>query len=502
MKISFTKPGLPETGVLVVTGYEGGTLSDSAKAIDKIIGGGVSRAAKVAKFKGKLGEMISILAPAKSKLERIVVVGVGKVEKFNLLAAEKIGGSIYMALAGKQPRAVSLAFDQVEDGNDRVWEQAAHIAYGALLRSFRFDKYRTKEEDDKKPSIRAFKIITPSGGRAAKTFEDLEKIAAGVFLTRNLVSEPANVLYPESFAGICRELTDLGVEVDVLGEAEMRNLKMNALLGVGLGSERESRLVIMRWNGTKKKSKQGDAIPLAFVGKGVTFDTGGISIKPAGGMEDMKWDMGGAGTVTGLMKALAGRKANVNVVGVVGLVENMPDGKAQRPGDVVTSMDGQTIEIINTDAEGRLVLADALTYTQQKFKPKTIIDLATLTGAIIVALAHERAGVFSNDEELSDRLRACGDEMGEKTWAFPMDSSYDDLIKSQIADMKNTGGRGAGSITAAKFLERFVDKDTTWAHIDIAGMAWSNKDLPTSPKGGTGFGVRLLDRLVSKHYEN
>jgi len=502
MKISFTKPGLPETGVLVVTGYDGGALSDSAKAIDKIMDGGLSRSLKVAKFKGKLGEMVSVLAPANSKLERIILVGLGKAEKLDLLGAEKIGGSLYMALAGKQPRTVSISFDQIEDGHDRVWEHAAHIAYGALLRSFRFDKYRTKEEDDKKPSIRALKIMTPSGGRARNAFEVLEKIAAGVFLTRNLVSEPANVLYPESFADICRELTDLGVEVDVLGEAEMRNLKMGALLGVGQGSERESRLVVMRWNGAQSKSKRAQATQIAFVGKGVTFDTGGISIKPAGGMEDMKWDMGGAGTVTGLMKALAGRKANINVVGVIGLVENMPDGKAQRPGDVVTSMDGQTIEVINTDAEGRLVLADALTYTQQEFQPKTMIDLATLTGAIIVALAHERAGVFTNNDELAEQIRKCGDETGEKTWALPMDSEYDDLIKSQIADMKNTGGRGAGSITAAKFLERFVNKDTTWAHIDIAGMAWSNKDRPTIPKGGTGYGVRLLDRLVANYFEN
>jgi leucyl aminopeptidase len=317
-----------------------------------------------------------------------------------------------------------------------------------------------------------------------------------------LVSEPANILYPESFAAICRELSDLGVEVDVLGEAEMTNLKMGALLGVGQGSERESRLVVMRWNGTQKKSKNADTTQIAFVGKGVTFDTGGISIKPAEGMESMKWDMGGAGTVTGLMKALAGRKANINCVGVIGLVENMPDGKAQRPGDVVTAMDGQTIEVINTDAEGRLVLADALTYTQQEFKPKVMIDLATLTGAMIVALAHERAGVFSNNDELAEQLRKCGDETGEKTWAFPMDDAYDELIKSQIADMKNTGGRGAGSITAAKFLQRFVKKETTWAHIDIAGMAWSNADKPTIPKGGTGYGVRLLDRLVANYYEN
>jgi len=500
MKISFTKPGLPETGVLVVMGYDGAELSESANAIDNIIDGNLARAAKVAKFKGKLGEMVSVLAPAGTKLERIVLIGAGKANKLDILGAEKLGGTIYRALAGKQPRTVSIAFDAIEDAQSRVWEHAAHIANGALLSSFRFDKYRTKEEDDKKPSIRALKILTPSGGRARKAFDELEKIAEGVFLTRNLVSEPANVLYPDSFAEICRELTDLGIEVDVLGEAEMQNLGMGALLGVGQGSVRESRMVVMKWNGLQGRGRKAQSTQIAFVGKGVTFDTGGISIKPAGGMEDMKWDMGGAGTVTGLMKALAGRKANVNVVGVIGLVENMPDGNAQRPGDVVTAMDGQTIEVINTDAEGRLVLADALTYTQQEFKPKTMINLATLTGAILVSLGQERAGVFANDEELAAQINKCGNETGEKNWSFPMDSEYDDLIKSQIADMKNTGGRFGGSITAAKFLQRFV-KDTKWAHIDIAGMAWSNKDRPTVPKGGTGYGVRLLDRLVSKHYE-
>ncbi len=500
MKISFTKPGLPETGVLVVLGHEGGEFSESAKAVDAQIEGSLARAAKVAKFKGKKGEIVSVLAPAASKLERILLVGMGDLSKLDLLGAETLGGKIYMALAPKQPRTVSIAFDAVEDAPNRVWEYAAHIGNGALLRSYRFDKYRTKEEDDKKPSIRALKIMTPSGGRARKAFEELEKIAEGVFLTRDLVSEPANVLYPESFANICRDLSELGVEVDVLGEAEMHKMNMGALLGVGQGSERESKMVIMRWNGAQGKGRKAKSTQIAFVGKGVTFDTGGISIKPSGGMEDMKWDMGGAGAVTGAMKALAGRKANVNAVGVIGLVENMPDGKAQRPGDVVTSMSGQTIEVINTDAEGRLVLADALTYTQQEFEPKVMINLATLTGAMLVSLGHERAGVFANDDNLADQLKQAGDDSGEKIWQFPMDAAYDEMIKSQIADMKNTGGRFGGSISAAKFLQRFI-KDTTWAHIDIAGMAWSNKDNATVPKGGTGYGVRLLDRLVAKFYE-
>jgi len=500
MKISFTKPGLPETGVLVVLGFDGGDFSESALAVDKQVDGTLSRAAKVAKFKGKLGEVVSVLTPGGSKLERILLIGAGKSRDLNLLGAEKLGGTVYRALAGQQPRTVCIAFDGVEEAEGRVWEHAAHIAYGALLNSYRFDKYRTKEEDDKKPSVRALKIMTPSGGRARNAFDELTQIAEGVFLTRNLVSEPGNVLYPESFADICHELDDLGVEIDVLNEAEMAKHGMNALLAVGQGSRRESRLVVMRWNGLQGGGRKAKAVQLALVGKGVTFDSGGISIKPAGGMEEMKWDMGGAGAVVGAMKALAGRKANVNVVGVVGLVENMPDGNAQRPGDVVTSMSGQTIEVINTDAEGRLVLADALTYTQQEYEPKTLINLATLTGAMLVSLGQERAGVFANDEELADKLKKAGDETGEKVWPFPMDSAYDELINSQVADMKNVGGRYGGSITAAKFLQRFV-KDTTWAHIDIAGMAWSAKDRPTVPKGGTGYGVRLLDRLVAKYFE-
>jgi leucyl aminopeptidase len=501
MKISFTKPGVPETGVLVVLAQDGNLLSETAIAIDKTLDGALSRAAKVSKFKGKFGEVVSLIAPAGTKLERVILLGIGKAKSFGLLNAENLGGKVYGLLAGKQPRTVSIAYDQFDDQMGRVWENAAHVAMGALLKSFRFDKYRTKEEADKKPSIRALKIMTASGGRARKAFDEMEKVADGVFLTRNLVSEPANVLYPESFAERCKELTELGLEVDVLGEADMQKLGMGALLGVGQGSVRESKMVIMRWNGLEGKGRKAQATQIAFVGKGVTFDTGGISIKPAGGMEDMKWDMGGAGTVTGLMKALAGRKANINAVGVIGLVENMPDGNAQRPGDVVTSMSGQTIEVINTDAEGRLVLADALTYTQQEFQPKTMINLATLTGAIIVSLGKERAGVFANDDELAEQLKICGDETGEKVWPMPMDDAYDELIKSQIADMKNTGGRFGGSITAAKFLQRFIDK-TTWAHIDIAGKAWSLKETPTIPKGGTGYGVRLLDRLVSKYYES
>ena len=309
------------------------------------------------------------------------------------------------------------------------------------------------------------------------------------------MSEPPNVLYPESLANRCKELSKLGVKVQILGEAQMKRLGMGALLGVGQGSIRESKMVIMQWDGGAAKDQ-----PVAFVGKGVTFDTGGISLKPGAGMEDMKWDMGGSGVVIGLMKALAGRKAKANVVGVVGLVENMPDGNAQRPGDIVTTMSGQTIEILNTDAEGRLVLADALHYTIDRFAPKFVVNLATLTGAIIISLGSEYAGMFSNNDQLCDRLSSAGEQVSEKVWRMPMGDAYDKMINSQVADMQNIGGRSGGSITAAQLLQRFVGK-TAWAHLDIAGVTWSKKDAPTVPKGGTAFGVRLLDRLVSNHYE-
>jgi leucyl aminopeptidase len=336
---------------------------------------------------------------------------------------------------------------------------------------------------------------------ARRDFADMEKVAEGVFFTRDLVSEPANVIFPKSLAAEAKKLTKLGVKVQVLGIAEMRKLGMGALLGVGQGSAHESQLLIMRWDGAGTRGKGKAAAPVAFVGKGVTFDTGGISIKPAANMEDMKWDMGGAGAVIGAMRALAGRKAKANVIGVCALVENMPSGTAQRPGDIVTSMSGQTIEVINTDAEGRLVLADALWYVQEKFKPRAIVDLATLTGAIIIALGHEYAGLFANDDKLSEKLTAAGTAVGEGLWRLPLGDAYDKAIDSDAADMKNVGNRAGGSITAAQFLQRFIKKGTPWAHLDIAGVAWASKGKSTVPKGGTGFGVRLLDRFVADTYE-
>ncbi|HJM59903.1 MAG TPA: leucyl aminopeptidase, partial [Alphaproteobacteria bacterium] len=332
---------------------------------------------------------------------------------------------------------------------------------------------------------------------ARAAFKLAEALAEGVALTRDLVSEPANVLTPPVYAKEIRQLSRDGIDVEVLNEARLKRMGMGAIVGVAQGSQYGAHIVVMRWNGA---GARGNKAPVAFVGKGVTFDTGGISIKPSAGMEDMKWDMGGSAVVVGLMRALARRKAKVNAVGVVGLVENMPSGTAQRPGDVVSSYSGQTIEILNTDAEGRLVLADALWYTQSRFKPRFMVDLATLTGAIIVSLGNYQAGLFANDEKLSRRLVAAGKAVAEPVWPMPMDDHYDKLIKSDIADMKNIGGRGGGSVSAAKFLERFVNK-VPWAHLDIAGVTWTKEGSELVPKGGTGFGVRLLDRLVADHYE-
>jgi leucyl aminopeptidase len=377
-------------------------------------------------------------------------------------------------------------------------DAAADFALGMRLRAYSFDRYKTRRKESE-PEVKPVAVTLASAGEGAvrKTLKARDGLAEGVLLARDLVNEPPNILFPAEFANRAEALAGLGVDVEVLDVKAMKKLGMGALLGVGQGSKHESRVVIMRWNGAKDAKAQ----PVAFVGKGVTFDTGGISIKPAASMEDMKGDMGGAATVVGLMHALAARKARVNAVGAIGLVENMPDGNAQRPGDIVTSMSGQTIEIINTDAEGRLVLADVLWYVQDRFKPRFIVDLATLTGAILVALAQEHAGLFSNNDELSERLHAAGRETGEKVWRLPLGPEYDKMIDSKFADMKNTGGRHGGSITAAQFLQRFVN-DTPWAHLDIAGTAMGSLASDTNRSWGSGWGVRLLDRLVADHYES
>ena len=500
MKIVFSGPGSAATGALVVGVLDGNTLTPSAKALNKKINRGLSRAIKASRFQGKTGQSLAVVTPAGTRLDRLLIVGLGKAKDVNEQSLCKLGGRIYASLAASGSKAATILVDPLEGSTLNPARIAAAIAEGAQLRSYRFGKYHTKSENDSKPILTTLTLRCRGAAKAKAEFRARDKIVQGVFMTRDLVTEPPNVIYPDSLAKRCKELTKLGVKVEVLGEPQMRRLGMGALLGVGQGSIRESRLVVMRWNG-KRGAKAKKDKPVCFVGKGITFDTGGISLKPSGGMEEMKYDMGGSGVVIGLMKALAGRKAKVNAVGVIALAENMPGHNAQRPSDVVKSMSGQTIEVLNTDAEGRLVLADALHYANTRFKPQFIVDLATLTGAIIVALGSEYAGLFSNNDKLSERLSDAGEEVGELVWRLPQGEVFDKMLKSDIADMKNiSGGRGAGSITAAQFLGRFVGK-TPWAHLDIAGVTWTKSDKPLSPKGATAFGVRLLNRLVADYYE-
>jgi leucyl aminopeptidase len=485
LDISFAKPVLPPSGALVLLIGEGEAPSGLWRDADAATEGAIGRALAAAEFKGTKGKVCTILAPG-AGLSRVVAVGLGKVNALTPKLLQEAGGHAVAAM-GREP-SVAIAADLLVAGH------AAEVAFGGVLRAYRFDRYRTKEKPEDKPRLATLTILAGDASTARAAWDKLSGVARGVFLTRDLVSEPANVLNPAELAERCRKLEELGVKVEIFGPSQMKELGFGALLGVAQGSVNEPRMVVMHWNGCGGKK------PVAFVGKGVTFDTGGISIKPAGGMEDMKWDMAGAGAVIGLMAALAGRKAKVDAVGLVGLVENMPSGTAQRPGDVVKSYSGQTIEVINTDAEGRLVLADVLWYCQQKFDPVFMVDLATLTGAIIIALGHEHAGMFCNNDELARRLEAAGMETGEKLWRMPLGDEYDKQIKSDIADMKNVGGRPGGSVTAAQFVQRFVN-NKPWAHLDIAGVAWATKESALGPKGATAFGVRLLDRLVAAEYE-
>ena len=453
----------------------------------------VKRAAATNEFKGKSGAALDILAPEGIKIQRLIVVGAGKHSAIKEKDFLKFGGVAAGKLNAGSDAVTIIA--ELPDGA-MTPEQAAAIAAGVRLRAYKFDRYKTKKKDGENAALRADVSLAVADVNAArKAFAPDGHIVDGVIIARELVNEPPNVLYPVEFARRASQLRKLGVDVEVLDVKAMTKLGMGALLGVAQGSTQPGRMVVMRWNGGKK----GDQ-PVAFIGKGVCFDTGGISIKGAASMEDMKGDMGGAACVVGLMHALAARKAKANVVGAIGIVENMPDGNAQRPGDIVTSMSGQTIEIINTDAEGRLVLADVLWYVAKKFKPKFMVDLATLTGAIMVALGTEYAGMFSNNDELAERLSTVGQATGERVWRMPLGPEYDKQIDSQFADMKNTGTRNGGSITAAQFLQRFVD-DTPWAHLDIAGTAMGAPKTDINHSWGSGYGVRLLERLVAEYYE-
>ncbi|MFN4040402.1 MAG: leucyl aminopeptidase [Brevundimonas sp.] len=490
MKIEFiAQSGAAD--VLAVLVHSERQLTGAGSSLDQASGGALTKAMGAGRFKGASGSTLIVAAPQGVEASSILLVGAGDAGKLDDAAVEAAAGHAYHAV--KLSGAETLAIDAAH----LTPEQGARAGFAARLAAYRFDKYLTKQKPEKIPSVTTVQVVTSDIRAAQAAFEPLSAVADAVLFSRDLVAEPANILYPAEFAKRVKTLEAMGAKVEILGEAEMEKLGMHTLLAVGMGSERESQLAVIQWNG----GNEGDA-PIAFVGKGVCFDTGGISLKPADGMEEMKWDMGGAAAVAGLMHALVGRKAKVNAVGVLGLVENMPDGRAQRPGDVVKSMSGQTIEVLNTDAEGRLVLADALWYTQDRFKPKFMIDLATLTGAMIISLGMEYAGVFSNDDAVAAGILDAGPKVGEKVWRMPIPAEYDRHIDSPIADVKNMGnGRAGGSITAALFLQRFTN-GVPWAHIDIAPTAWvKDSKNPIVPDGAVGWGVRLLDRMVADKYE-
>ncbi|MBN8520738.1 MAG: leucyl aminopeptidase [Alphaproteobacteria bacterium] len=453
-------------------------------------------------FEGKQGQILKYTLPKGKGPRQVILLGVGQAKKLNDLACETLGGMLYPALVAHGATDVHVRAPQHPDMTARAEKASAHMAYGMMLRGYRFDKYKTEKSETKKPAhTLPIHFVTPHEADAKKTFKTLEAVAQGIYLARDVMNEPPNILYPESYAAIIRkELKPLGISVEILDMAKMKKLGFGAHLAVGQGSARKPCVVVMRWNG---KPSAKNKPPIAFVGKGVTFDTGGISIKPAAGMEDMKMDMGGSAAVVGLMKALAGRKAKVNVVGIVGLAENMPSHNAVRPGDIVTSLSGKTIEVFNTDAEGRLVLCDALTYVQRTYKPSHIIDLATLTGAIMVALGMEYCGAFVNNDKLWQGLNAASQTTGEKLWRMPLDEAYRKAMDGVLSDLNNMGnaGRYGGACTAAGFLERFIEKDTPWAHLDIAGKMMQTKDMPSGPKGGAGFGVKLLNQFVADQFE-
>ncbi len=488
MKISFaaTRPAGDYALVIPSAGKERPALKSLGSASASL-----EAAIKRQRFDGDANSVVEHIIDGDHP-HRLLVVGTGAgVPPAD--AAEKLGGvaAARLLISGETHAVIDLT------GLDYDADSAARVALAAALRSWRYDRYKTRLKDKQKPTLKKVTVVGGGEGAAKRWDSRYGPVYEGVLLTRELVTEPANVIYPQSFVErVLASIDGSGLDVQVLDGPAMAKLGMGALLGVNQGSVREPRMLVLRWNGGAK----GTA-PVAFLGKGVTFDTGGISIKPAANMEAMKWDMGGAGAVVGAMKALALRKSKANVIGVCGLVENMPDGNAQRPGDVVTTMSGQTVEVINTDAEGRLVLSDVMTWTQKIAKPEVMIDLATLTGAMVVSLGHEMAGIFSNDDELAGQLIVAGTTTCDLLWRQPLGEAYDRLIDSQIADMKNVGPREGGSITAAQFLQRFVDDGVKWAHLDIAGMAWSDKPKPTYDKGATGFGVRLLDEYIAANVE-
>lgn len=504
MKVTFNTSIDKKTSALVIFVTEKNVLGTFGASTDKKTSGALSKALKMNKKACQKNALTVLTAVAGVSVDHVVLVGLGKSEEITDLDLEALGGNIQKRLNGLKVSKASVMIEDIKSKNYKKAQIADSLALGATLGSYRYDTYKTSETKDKKPSLKSLEIILKDAEGAKILFKRSDKIAQGAFWTRDLVTMPGNDLYPESFANdIKKTLTKLGVKVQIMTAKQIKKAGMGALTSVGQGSANEEKLVIMKYNGLPSSASKKDQKPIAFVGKGITFDTGGISLKPGAGMWDMKFDMGGAGVVVGLMKALAARKAKVNIVAVVALAENMPSSKATRPGDIVTSLSGKTIEVLNTDAEGRMVLADALWHVQEKFEPRFVIDLATLTGAMIMALGHEYGGVYSNDDTLPKQIVAAGEKVGEPAWHMPICDAWEKSVVSEVADLKNITAPtvGAGSATAACFLKNFIKPETPWAHIDIAGVAWVTTPKPTTPKGATAWGVRLLDRLVADNYE-
>ncbi len=503
MNVSFSKaPKLKTTTAILLVG-DGGHLTDKGKALDKETKGTISHFIKTSPhFTGKAGQVTVLPGPQKFRFTRIVLLGMGKPEKLDIDEITAMGGRFQNHLAPLKFESAQFIGDGFKAFKAvSADEAAAHFAAGFVLRSYGFDKYKSKDKQDKVAKGLKVEFVLDAAVKAASLFKHQKAVAEGVFFARDLVNEPPNILYPASFAArVKSELAPLGIKVEVLDEKKMTQLGFKAHLAVGMGSIRPPRVVVLHWQGRPAKTA---GKPIAFVGKGVTFDTGGINLKPSDGMADMKMDMGGAAAVVGLFKALAIRKAKVNAVGIIGLAENMPSDRSYRPSDVIGSLSGKTIEVLNTDAEGRLVLADALTYIQKKHDPKFVIDLATLTGAIMIALGHEYCGAFVNDDRLWSQMQAASKVTGEKLWRMPLDEAFKNSMKGSISDVQNlsTMGRYGGACSAAGFLSHFVDEKRVWAHMDIAGTAWVNRDTPLASRHATGFGVRVLNQLVADNYE-
>lgn len=506
-KAQFTKKLTGKFDILILPVFEDTKLSAEAAKIDKAGGGYIAHAMKANdKFTGAHGQVLSLMLPSGASCARALMVGLGKASALTPEKCEEAGAKIIPTLKAIQPKAAAIYADLkiAKACKTSAEDIPAYFVNGMALRGYSFELYKSTPKDKKKDvKLQKVSVLSPNAPAASKKFDALYAVTQGVLWARDLVNEPPNTLYPESYAArIKKELSPLGVSVEIIDDKKMNKLCMGAALAVGKGSERPPRMVVMRWNGGAKTGKNKKD-PIAFVGKGVTFDTGGISIKPSSGMDEMKMDMGGSAAVVGLMKSLALRKSKSNVVAIVGLAENMPSHNAYRPGDILTSMSGKTIEVLNTDAEGRLVLVDALTYIQQTYKPRMIIDLATLTGAIMVALGHEYCGTFVNDDTLWGQMEKASAKSGEKLWRMPLDKFWLKDTESDVADTRNLGksGRYGGACSAAGFLEHFIDKGVHWAHMDIAGTAWRKADRTLTPKYGTGFGVRVLDQLVADYYE-